>query len=242
MDEEGITALKKCQWMMTGGGPIPTETSNRLVQASVFAINYIGATEGIQPLIDVQPEDFPCFHFDDEATGLDWRFVEKKGEIELYKQVITRLPDSRHQGWFYTFPDIQEYDTQDIFTKVPGKPGFWRYYARSDDVIALSNGEKLNPVDIEATVDGSPEVQGSLVVGQGRFQPGIIIEPRDYPDSEEALQDLINSIWPVIEEMNKHTVAHGRILRKMVRLTSPDKLLPRVCIYPKLIASRIYAK
>lgn len=232
-DEEAMDRLATLKFIITGGGPSSAATGERLVSRKVFPVNWIGATEGMLPPLDLTPQDFPSLHFDAEAMGLDWQPAGNDGDLELYRMVIKRLPDYRHQPWFYTFPDLTEYDTQDIFSKVKGKPGFWRYYGRSDDVIVFSNGEKLNPLDIEAVVADLPNVKGAVVVGQSQFQAGLFVELEKYPEDESAKQAAIDQIWTTVEKINLITVKHGRVEKDMIRLATPGKPLPRVSIYSR---------
>lgn len=193
-------------------------------------MNVIASTETADlPLLVAKPDEFPWFFFDEQLGGLDMRKIEAAEDEELYEMWIKRLPGDawRNQGIFYTFPDIDEYNTKDIFRKHPTKQGFFRYSSRSDDVIVFSNGEKLNPVDIERAVMAHPKVKGALVVGQGRFQPALLVEPVENPESAEASDALVDDIWPIVEDLNGQTVTHGQILKRLVQPTVPDKPFPR---------------
>lgn len=105
----------------------------------------------------------------------------------------------------------------------PTIPDHWIYYGRSDNIIVFSNGEKLNPVTIEEIVVGHPEVKGVLVVGTGRFQPGLLIEPTKSPANDEEAEKLLDRIWPYVDRANKETVAHGHIGREFMALANPSK-------------------
>ncbi|KAG5967562.1 hypothetical protein E4U58_002145 [Claviceps cyperi] len=98
-----------------------------------------------------------------------------------------------------------------FFKPHPTREGNWMYQGRADDFIVFSNGEKLNPVTIEAGVNGHPLLRGSLVVGLDKFQPTIFLEPYTQPASENEARKLIEEVWPLIDELNKQTVSHGRI-------------------------------
>lgn len=166
------------------------------------------------------------FIFKSDQIGADWRKVE--GTEDVYRLVIVRK--DKHpglQGIFYTFPDANEYDTNDMYKPHPTLPDHWIYYGRSDNIIVFSNGEKLNPVDIEAAVVDHPGVQGVVVVGSNRFQPGLLVEPTTHPKNEEEAERLIDSIWPYVVSANKETVAHGQIGREFIMLSNPDKPFPR---------------
>lgn len=166
------------------------------------------------------------FIFDSDLMGADWRKVE--GAEDVYRLVIVRK--DKHpglQGIFYTFPDADEYDTNDMYKPHPTLRDHWLYYGRSDNIIVFSNGEKLNPVDIERTVIGHPEIKGAVVVGSDRFQPGLIIEPDTHPKDDQEAERLLDSVWPYVMRANKETVAHGQIGRESIILSNPDKPFPR---------------
>ena len=97
------------------------------------------------------PKLWQWFIFNSEMIGADWRKVE--GSEDIYQLVIVRK--DKHpgfQGVFYTFPELDEFDTKDMYKPHPTLPHHWIYCGRSDKIIVFSNGEKLNPVTIEETV------------------------------------------------------------------------------------------
>jgi acyl-coenzyme A synthetase/AMP-(fatty) acid ligase len=234
-DPTHLATLKKLDFIVTGGGPSSLKTAEKLMEANVKAFSLISATEGIIPLLEPDNADFPYFRIDDELAGIDWRKVESAEEEDLYEMWIRRLPDWRHQGHFFTFPGTTEYNTKDICQKVPGRPGLWRYYARSDDVVVFSNGEKLNPIDIEGAVTDHPKVKGALVVGQGHFQAGLFVEPRDELKDDVSRAAFIDEIWPTVDKQNQMTVTHGHVLKGLIRVTSPEKPFPRVSLAPPVL-------
>jgi hypothetical protein len=158
---------------------------------------------------------------DSEAFGVEWRETD---EEDVFKFVYVRKDKYPGiQGVFYTFPEADEYDTKDLYKRHPELPDNWIYYGRADNVIVFSNGEKLNPVTIEETVTGHPKVKGSLVVGSGRFQPALILEPSEPLSSKEEEEKFLDSVWPLVQRVNKESVAHGQIGRDMMTVSNPDK-------------------
>lgn len=153
--------------------------------------------------------------------GIDWRPRGADG----YELVIRRKDpeDPDIQSCFYTFPELSEWSTKDIYQPHPTLEDHWIYKGRADDVIVFSNGEKLNPVTIEATVSGHPLVKGAIVVGQERFQAALILEPTPEasPKNEDEAKAFINDVWPLIEKANSETVSHGRITKNLVTLSDP---------------------
>lgn len=159
-----------------------------------------------------------------DTMGIQWRQV---GE-DTYEQVIVRK--DKHPGLqscFYAFPELEEFSTKDLYQPHPTLPDHWMHVGRADDIIVFSTGEKLNPVTIEGTVMGHPKVLGAQVVGSKQFHAALMIEPAQYPKSEEEKQLFLDTIWPVIDKVNTETVAHGRISRGDIFFTDPKKPFPR---------------
>jgi thioester reductase-like protein len=163
------------------------------------------------------------FIFNNDIFGCEYRLV---GE-NIYEQIIVRRgKEPGLQGIFYTFPDLEKYYTKDLYQPHPTLAHHWIHRGRADDVIVFSNGEKLNPVTIESTVGSHPDVKRAIVVGQGKFQAGLILEPVQFSADDTMAQNLIRNIWPTIESVNRETVAHGRIAKHMVRISDRAKPIP----------------
>lgn len=154
--------------------------------------------------------------------GAVWRCRDEKEGI--YEHFIRRKDpnDPVDQPLFYTFPELTEWSTGDLYKKHPTLPDHWIYHGRADNIIVFSSGEKFNPVTVEDAIMGDSAIKGALVVGQDRFQPALILEPFNQPKNEEEARALIDQVWPVIEAANKTAVAHGQIVRQLVSLSDPN--------------------
>ncbi|KAI1409738.1 acetyl-CoA synthetase-like protein [Hypoxylon sp. FL1857] len=222
-----VEALKKLKCVLFGGGNLASSAGNYLVKQGVALTNLISATELPYPLYyQSNPELWQYFVFETELGGADFRQnPDDPGTYQLFIKRRNKHPGI--QGVFYTFPELDEYNTNDLFRPHPTLKDHWAYAGRADTVIVFSNGEKLNPLTIEHIVSEHSNLKGALVVGQDRFQPAIILEPKKHPQSEEEANQLIDSVWPLIDLANKDTVAHGRIEREFIILTKPEKPFPR---------------
>ncbi|KAF2965799.1 hypothetical protein GQX73_g7777 [Xylaria multiplex] len=219
-----IEPLRKLNFVIFAGGNLAREAGNRLVDHGVKLNNAISATEFFPFPVYLQPDPklWQYFIINSEDFGADWRKVPDENDI--YQLVCVRKDkDPGFQGFFYTFPDNDEYDTKDLYKPHPTLPDHWIYYGRSDNIIVFSNGEKLNPVTIEEIVSDHLELNGAIVVGEGRFQPSLLLEPTTQPDTENEAKELIDRVWPLVVTANKETVAHGQIGRDFIKLSSPTK-------------------
>jgi hypothetical protein len=124
-------------------------------------LNIMGVTEGsLFPVVLAEENDWNYHHFH-PAAG----FTYKQRSEELWEQFQTRDPElDAYQAFLQTFPDQDEVAVKDLYSKHPTKPGRWLYRGRADDVIVLSNGEKVNPLDMENCINSHQAVKACLIV------------------------------------------------------------------------------
>ena len=210
--------VKKVRYYTTVGAPLAADTGAQLFKLAGF-LNTFGMTEASALATEtVSAEDYRYHRFS-PALGADFHEVGN-GQYEL---IMVKKPEYElFQAIFSTFPELDVFHTKDLFTPHPVKEGLWRYEGRLDDIIVFSNGEKLNPSSIEGAITSHPLIMGALVVGQNQFQAGLLVEPKETAEPAKR-GEMLSSLWPVIQEVNKTTIAHGRISRDLVMFTKPDK-------------------
>ncbi|RDA93925.1 hypothetical protein CP533_4548 [Ophiocordyceps camponoti-saundersi (nom. inval.)] len=226
---EGIAMLKKLSFVVYGGGPVSPVVGDLLAKQGVLLESAMGSTEQYPYAMYFQPNalNWQYFIFDSEAMGADFRPIDGPGSPE--ELVVVRKGQSKFptQSVFYTFPDKDEWSTNDLYLPHPELPNHWMYRGRIDNIIVFSNGEKLNPTTIEDTITGHPKIKGAMVVGQGRFQPAMILEPYENPKNGEEAAHLTDEIWPLVDQVNKETVAHGRVGKDFIGFSRADAPFPR---------------
>lgn len=208
---------------MTATAPL-SQRAGTLISKHTRVICNLGATETaclqrLAPSVD----DWPYFYWHPTHSGIEMRETEDG----LYELFFVRDPNLKlYQGVFNTFPDIQEWSMQDLYSRHPdpSKPFLYRYQCRKDDVIVLSNGEKIAPALIEATLMSNPLVKGAMVVGRGKFQPAALIDLFDgVPSEPNERRQMIERLAPVIAEANIHAPAHAKLDRYHVMFADPAK-------------------
>ncbi|KAJ5908197.1 hypothetical protein N7495_000879 [Penicillium taxi] len=218
----GLDLLKRFEIIFFAGAPLSPVIGDKLCADGIRLQSLIGSSEAsiYSNLAPKDPKDWewlewnpsnPLFHMQYSADN-------------LYELVLQRSETRDFAAIFHTYPEISEYRTKDLFVPHPTKPNLWRYKGRLDDVIVLSNGEKFNPIEMEKVIEGHPLVASALVVGQGRFQSALVIEPNweDLPeDFSEGL--LIEKTWPIVEKANKIAPAHARVLKTKIGIASKSK-------------------
>ncbi|KAF4201232.1 hypothetical protein CNMCM8927_001880 [Aspergillus lentulus] len=221
LSQEALECLSTLKFVCYGGAPLAKQVGDKVSQYTQVR-NPIGSTEMgiISSLVPEGKENWGYFEWN-PTYGIDMQSVTD----DLYELVIPRVEDSRRMhGIFHTFPALKEYRSKDLYVRHPEIPKLWQYRGRLDDVIVLSNGEKLNPVTLEKVVEGHPSVRRALVFGQGRFQTGLLIEPAiDDHNGNIDEQNFVDMIWPSVQIANKTVPRYGQVLKNMIRLASPRK-------------------
>lgn len=100
-------------------------------------------------------------------------------------------------------------------------------YGRRDDILVLKNGLKVNPIPLEHQIQGDPRLKGVLLVGNGRIECALIVEPREPISKESERVEFIQKLWPLIEEANAGVAAQGRVREGMLLCAIPDKPFAR---------------
>ncbi|KAF3770725.1 hypothetical protein M406DRAFT_34511 [Cryphonectria parasitica EP155] len=220
---EHLEQLGKLEAVLFGGGPLPHAVGDQIA-AKTNLVNGIGSTEaGFSPQFPGPGQDWEYINFH-PAGGHEFRPVSDG----LYEHFIVKHPKLLpFQGVFATFPELDEWATKDLYSKHPTKEGLWLHRGRSDDIIVFATGEKLQPLEMEGIITSNPAVHGAIICGRKRFQSSLLIEPVKLPTTDSEKEGLLDTIWPSVEEANKHSPAHGRVLRNMIIFTSPDKPVPR---------------
>ena len=130
----------------------------------------LGSSEaGYFPLFNKSMEDWRYQLFDPRLKGIElWEIAHG-----LYEQYFLRHDSTDLFHWtLYTFSDRLEVSMNDVSSKHPSKPNIWLYEGRADDMVVFSNGERLQPHNMEAT----SKVFRALVIGQGRFEATALLE------------------------------------------------------------------
>ncbi|GJP95963.1 acetyl-CoA synthetase-like protein [Aspergillus niger] len=197
--EKGRQALQGLSAVNFGGAPLSSATGNAI--SSHFRLQTLmGSSEtGYTPtLLCEDPADWACFEWN---PAFEYRMEEVSDG--LWELVIPRPSSRRYHGIFHAFPHLSEYRTGDLFEPHPTKPHLWRSKGRADDIIVLSNGEKLNPIDAEHHLESHSLVHRAAIFGQDRFQVALLVQPKwdELPETWTP-QWLKQALEPLMKDAN----------------------------------------
>ena len=216
-EPKGIEQCSRLDFLLYAGGPLSEATGTALSKVTDVC-QFYGQTETgpLQALVPLRE---------------NWAFLEfhplQKALLEpaadgLYEMVL-KPKDAGVCSLYWNFHNEQIWHTRDLFRSHPENPNLWSFSSRVDDIVVLSNGEKFNPVPSEIAIQNHAFLQGALIVGQGRFQGALLIEPK----AAHRSVGLVDDVWPTVEAANARAPAHARITKAMILVSSADKPFDR---------------
>ena len=210
-DVVGLDHLKQMDIVGVGGAALPPSVGNRLVENHVNLISRFGSAEcGFLMSSHRDYEKDKAWDFLRPGSGLRFLSFEPR-DGDLSELVIK-------PGWPHmakTNRDDGSFATSDLFETHLNIPEAWRYNSRSDAQITLITGKKFDPAPIESDIlSSSPLLEDVLVFGTGESYPGLLLFPAN--DVEILPEELIEEVWPAVDELNQKTQSHARIPKLMV--------------------------
>ncbi|GAB1737490.1 hypothetical protein NU219Hw_g1801t1 [Hortaea werneckii] len=221
-DEKVLPRLSKWSSVAFGGGPLPRDAGDAIWKHTKV-LQCLGSTETFN-VPELVPRSIDEWPYHDFHPDLRISFMER--QEGLHELVFVRNERSlKHQGAFWTFPELNEYPMKDLYEQHPSKMSLWAYRGRVDDVVVLSNGEKIMPKDAENAIASDENVRAALIVGNGQAQPGLLVEPKEELSDKQAEQ-VQASLSGTVSKANKVLPGHGQIHTSHVRLLSrPNSFL-----------------
>ncbi|KAI9871439.1 MAG: hypothetical protein M1830_002912 [Pleopsidium flavum] len=149
------------------------------------------------------------------------------GTYELVLHQTDKPKDS--SSIFHVYPHLKEYRTKDLWLKHSTNEDLWRYHGRTDDLIILSHGEDLDPIDMKAVIERHARVRSAIIAGEGRIRPFLLLEAAvDSPSSDEDREKMVEDIWPIVQKANGLCSEYVQLTRPLIIITSAEKPLKRL--------------
>lgn len=219
-EPESLKFLYSLSTVMFGGAPLDQETGD-IIAKHTRVQSVIGSTDvgcGFPLLMNPNKADWSWLRLDVDNSESSWRLVhfsDDMYELVLDKDPTTPLP------WTYVYPEMQTYNTADLFREHPTKKGFWRMCGRADDFVKLASMTKFNAINIENAVNKHTEIERCVVGGDARHSTFIILQPsnQDYDSKAQALEKM----WPGVEAANQSIFSEARLSRKSAIVTDKDR-------------------
>ncbi|KAK5631479.1 hypothetical protein RRF57_007193 [Xylaria bambusicola] len=210
---EAMGLLAGLEFLAVGGGALKTDTGATLVKRNIKLLNHYGVTEigAIAPIFRPGPD-------------YNWRFLRLRSDLGLELHPIRNSPHFRLVGypigWGKPFEVQDELERNETSSHVEV-----RILGRSDDVIVLKTGEKVQPRLLEDTLNMDPAIRTAVCVGNGFFELAIIVDIiSENIDDGEAM----DHVWKLIQTINLSVDHHARITSRHAIIIKPaEKPIPR---------------
>ncbi|PVH91939.1 acetyl-CoA synthetase-like protein [Periconia macrospinosa] len=223
-----LSTLKYVNWL---GGPLPPHAL-QIIKPLVKIYSSFGATEFGNIPLNLGPQDDAGYWSFSQLAGATFKpYKGSKSDAAgepLFELVLKRQPSVvEAQLIFLNEPELQQYETKDLFSVHPQKPHLWCYRGRTDDMINTAYGNLIDPTLQENIVRADPRVLSALLVGTDRRGTAWLIEPRVQVGSEEDKAALKEQLWDAIERANELVPEYARVPKERVLFTTPDKPMSR---------------
>ncbi|CAO1638193.1 unnamed protein product [Sympodiomycopsis kandeliae] len=211
--QEGLDYLSSKKLVSTGGAPLPETVGERLVSAGVPLVSRLGSSE-----CGFLMSSFRDFDTDkewnwlriDDQLGQEWiDFREDNDNPGLCELIVTKKWPTKLLS---NAPD-QAFSTQDLYSRHPDHPTWYRYATRVDDTLVLLNGKKFAAGLIEMQLRRSPFIEDAIVFGSNRALVGAVIIPSN-PTTK--VQDLVEKLTPELSQINSSLPSHARLTPELL--------------------------
>ena len=204
-------------------GPL-SQNAGDLIAKHTEVRNMLGTTESASfPTLTHSPEDWPYLKFDPSLKGFQFRpRMEDLFELVLVRDDSTE----KFTSTWNAFPDLSELATKDLYVRHPSKSDLWLLKSRLDDILVLSNGEKVFRLPLEDGLRIAPIVSEVMVIGHSRFEVAALIELRGSAKTRPR-KELMEELASYIEKANETMPGHGKLSEDRIMFTKPVKPLLR---------------
>lgn len=219
-----MAALKTLQYIHYAGAPLGINTG-KLLAPYVRLIPCIGSTEvgGYFLKFRDDKEDWDYITFNSHAGA---EFEPRPGD--RHELVFIRKPDcAPMQQIFFLYPDLDRFETKDLWVEHPTRKGLWKIVGRTDDYVYLAHGEGLYAATIEQEIERHELVQAAVIGGHGKPKPMLIIETVQKEQDKSDHEDLLQSLSPYLKKANALCHASVQISPDMILIAKQDKPLVR---------------
>ncbi|KAI9252120.1 hypothetical protein BY458DRAFT_523405 [Sporodiniella umbellata] len=118
------------------------------------------------------------------------------------------------------------FNTNDLFIEDSKAPGYYKYVGRRDDILVFDNGEKMNPLPLEATIRQSSVVKQVVILGSHRPCTVCLVEIDPSCCQGVPKEEIHSIVNMAVIDANRDCPNYGVILPQMVKILPLDSSLP----------------
>lgn len=229
-EKNDFSTVKRLKVALYGGAPLKHEAGEWLHAHGLNIRDVYGTTEIgaiMASNFDPASKNWDCLApYQKDSSGDFYCVFETNDETEPAIKHLYIRGDSPTLATGVSNRADGGFDTNDLFRENPNFPGFYEYLGRRDDTLIMENGEKTNPIPMEATIRQHPTVKQVAVLGQGRQCTAAIIQVDMDFAINSGPEDIISDVQAAVKEANKDCPSHSIILPQMVKILPFNQTLP----------------
>lgn len=215
-DSEGLEMLKDMDIVGVGGAALPSDVGDELVAKGISLVSRFGSAEC----------SFLMSSHRDYVKDKDWQYLRSHGspllQFETQDNGLAELVVQAQ--WPHMAKRNREdssYATADLFEPHRTTPNAWKYHSRADSQLTLVTGKKFDPAPLEDTIATSALLADVLIFGNGQQCPGALLF-RGAESASMTDRELLEKIWPSIENLNSEGQSHTKISKSMLVVMPSD--------------------
>lgn len=226
-----FSAVQRLKYFIYGGVHLKEECGGWFHSHGVNIRATYGTLEGGNVLYaDMDPknkswESLGLYHKDENGSFYGvFEYIDSDDETASLKHLYTRANSPTMASNVVNRPD-GGFSTDDVFRPDPNCPGRYIYVSRRDNIIALQNGEKLNPHIIEGIIRSHDIVKQVVALGRDRQCIAALIEINEHYAKNWDWNEIEKAVNAAIKYANEQSSNYATILPQMVYILKEDQHL-----------------
>ena len=216
-DPTCLESIRRLEIIVFGSGSLSATCAHRIMEDNGPVIqNFYGCTESWPSIQRPGLVDDPRFLSFHPYGGYELQYRS----ADLFELVIKRFEwYKEYQPVFWSFPNISQFSTGDLFSQHPQHPGYWRHRGRLDNMINITpSGVKLFVADLERAIEQHDWVRSALIGNDSCRAPIVMLEPspQAFATHTVSYETFIDCVWPAIEAANRLCTENARLQKDLV--------------------------
>ncbi|KAI9496239.1 hypothetical protein BDB00DRAFT_893523 [Zychaea mexicana] len=218
--------LERFKFTLCHGAPLRQPIGNLMRSQGLNIQNAYGMTEvGCLSLSDVSRSNDKNWH-SIKPTSASMRYMSfEPFNNDMYQLVVhSNCP---------SLPSVAanlpngDFTTKDLFIEDQPGSGTWTFVGRTDDLLLMSTGEKVNPLPLEKEICKEAIIRKCIVVGENRPSTAVLVELKVSEALSYSPVKIISTVYEAVHRANKHAPFHGTVaVPDMVYILPLNKQLP----------------
>ncbi|MCJ1386074.1 hypothetical protein MMC17_009199 [Xylographa soralifera] len=216
-DPTCLESIRRLEVIVFGSGSLSATCAHRIMKDNGPVIqNFYGCTESWPSIQRPGLADDPRFLSFHPYGGYELQHRS----ADLFELIVNRFKGLEdYQPVFWSFPEMSQFATGDLFSQHPRHPGYWRHRGSLDDMINIAPcGVKLFVANLERAIEQHEWVRSALIGNDSCRAPVVMLEPTPQVLTTHAVssESFIDCVWPALEAANRLCTENARMQKDLV--------------------------